>query len=103
MRVRSWLSPGHIRTSILSRPYASFSTLMKMAEMLGRMVFKYRVKTVWKTNWVIVRVSAKELTSLILDEERLRSERSDRKLWKSRVTGLDEHAPQAIAGPAQHP
>jgi epsin len=48
-------------------------------------------------------VSAKELTSLILDEERLRSERADRKLWKNRVTGLDEFAPQAIAGPAQPP
>ena len=50
-----------------------------------------------------MRVSAKELTSLILDEERLRSERADRKLWKNRVTGLDEYAPQAIAGPAQPP
>jgi epsin len=39
-----------------------------------------------------VRVSAKELTSLILDEERLRSERSDRKTWKSRVTGIEEYA-----------
>lgn len=48
-----------------------------------------------------VRTSAKELTSLILDEERLRSERSDRKLWKTRVTGIDEYAPQAIAGPPQ--
>ena len=48
-----------------------------------------------------VRVSAKELTSLILDEERLRSERSDRKLWKTRVSGIDEYAPQAIAGPSQ--
>lgn len=37
-----------------------------------------------------VRVSAKELTSLILDEERLRAERSDRKTWKSRVTGIEE-------------
>ncbi|OJJ02565.1 hypothetical protein ASPVEDRAFT_133159 [Aspergillus versicolor CBS 583.65] len=37
-----------------------------------------------------VRVAAKELTALILDEERLRSERSDRKLWKSRVSGLDD-------------
>ena len=37
-----------------------------------------------------VRQSAKELTSLILDEERLRAERHDRKLWKQRVTGLDE-------------
>ncbi|KAJ9635180.1 hypothetical protein H2199_008666 [Coniosporium tulheliwenetii] len=40
-----------------------------------------------------VRVSAKELTSLILDEERLRAERQDRKSWKSRVTGIDEFAP----------
>ena len=37
-----------------------------------------------------MRVSAKELTSLILDEERLRGERSDRKTWKSRVTGIEE-------------
>jgi len=50
------------------------------------------------TNTYTVRISAKELTSLILDEERLRSERSDRKLWKTRVTGIDEYAPQAIAG-----
>lgn len=41
-----------------------------------------------------VRVAAKELTSLLLDEERLRAERSDRKSWKSRVTGLDEYGPQ---------
>ncbi|CAL3969219.1 unnamed protein product [Diplocarpon coronariae] len=41
-----------------------------------------------------VRVSAKELTSLIQDEERLRAERSDRKNWKSRVTGIDEFQPQ---------
>lgn len=27
---------------------------------------------------------------MVLDEERLRSERSDRKLWKTRVSGLDE-------------
>jgi epsin len=47
-----------------------------------------------------VRVSAKELTSLILDEDRLRSERSDRKLWKTRVTGIDEHGPLAISGPS---
>lgn len=47
-----------------------------------------------------VRISAKELTSLILDEDRLRSERSDRKLWKTRVSGIDEYAPQAIAGPS---
>ncbi|KAK3168728.1 hypothetical protein OEA41_005176 [Lepraria neglecta] len=41
-----------------------------------------------------VRTSAKELTSLILDEERLRTERSDRKTWKSRVTGIEEFGPQ---------
>lgn len=50
-----------------------------------------------------VRISAKELTALILDEDRLRSERSDRKLWKARVTGIDEYSPQAIAGPIQSP
>ncbi|KAK1147661.1 hypothetical protein N8T08_001005 [Aspergillus melleus] len=38
-----------------------------------------------------VRVAAKELTSLVMDEDRLRSERSDRKLWKTRVSGLDEY------------
>ncbi|KAK5030464.1 hypothetical protein LTS07_005248 [Exophiala sideris] len=48
-----------------------------------------------------VRTSAKELTSLILDEERLRSERSDRKLWKTRVSGVEEFAPQSSAGPAR--
>ncbi|POS85914.1 ENTH-domain-containing protein [Erysiphe pulchra] len=40
-----------------------------------------------------VRVSAKELTSLILDEDRLRTERSDRRNWKSRVTGIEEFGP----------
>lgn len=39
-------------------------------------------------------MASKELTSLLLDEERLRAERSDRKTWKSRVTGLEEYAPQ---------
>lgn len=42
----------------------------------------------------LVRVAAKELTSLVVDEERLRAERSDRKSWKSRVTGLEEYGPQ---------
>jgi epsin len=42
----------------------------------------------------LVRVSAKELTTLILDEERLRAERQDRKSWKSRVTGIEEFGPQ---------
>ncbi|KLU89251.1 epsin-1 [Magnaporthiopsis poae ATCC 64411] len=41
-----------------------------------------------------VRVAAKELTALLNDEERLRAERSDRRTWKSRVTGLDEYGPQ---------
>lgn len=41
-----------------------------------------------------VRIAAKELTSLIQDDERLRTERSDRRSWKSRVGGLDEYAPQ---------
>lgn len=48
-----------------------------------------------------VRVASKELTSLILDEERLRAERSDRKTWKSRVTGLEEYAPEHVSGPSQ--
>ncbi|KAI5859157.1 hypothetical protein BZA05DRAFT_22762 [Tricharina praecox] len=39
-----------------------------------------------------VRVSAKELTSLLLDEERLRNERKDRKSWKSRVSGIEDSA-----------
>ncbi|KAL1297322.1 hypothetical protein AAFC00_004870 [Neodothiora populina] len=37
-----------------------------------------------------IRVSAKELTSLIMDEERLRNERQNRHSWKSRVTGLED-------------
>ncbi|CZT24008.1 related to EH domain binding protein epsin 2 [Ramularia collo-cygni] len=37
-----------------------------------------------------IRASAKELTSLVLDEERLRAERANRGSWKSRVTGLEE-------------
>jgi epsin len=48
---------------------------------------------------LIVRVSAKELTSLILDEDRLRTERADRKNWKSRVTGLDDFAEPSHAEP----
>lgn len=47
-----------------------------------------------------VRVAAKELTSLILDEERLRAERSDRKSWKSRVTGLEEQMPHHSGEPS---
>lgn len=36
-------------------------------------------------------MAAKELTSLVMDEERLRAERNDRKSWKSRVTGIEEY------------
>jgi len=50
-----------------------------------------------------VRVAAKELTSLILDDERLRSERSDRRSWKSRVTGLDEYGPPQHEAPRRQP
>lgn len=46
-----------------------------------------------------MRVSAKELTSLILDEERLRAERSDRKSWKSRVTGIEEYGSSETSPP----
>lgn len=42
---------------------------------------------------IVVRVAAKELSALIMDEERLRNERSDRRLWKSRVNGLDDGNP----------
>lgn len=38
-------------------------------------------------------MAAKELTALIIDEERLRTERTDRRSWKSRVTGLEEYGP----------
>ncbi|EMC98043.1 hypothetical protein BAUCODRAFT_146631 [Baudoinia panamericana UAMH 10762] len=37
-----------------------------------------------------IRHSAKELSSLIMDEERMRTERANRGSWKSRVTGLEE-------------
>ncbi|KAF2621598.1 ENTH-domain-containing protein [Macroventuria anomochaeta] len=45
-----------------------------------------------------VRMAAKELTSLIMDEERLRAERADRKSWKSRVTGIEEYPGNHAAG-----
>ncbi|RDW88823.1 ENTH-domain-containing protein [Coleophoma cylindrospora] len=50
-----------------------------------------------------IRVSAKELTSLILDEERLRAERSDRKNWKSRVTGIEEYGSPSNDIPRRQP
>ena len=34
-----------------------------------------------------------------MDEERLRTERSDRKSWKSRVTGIEEYGPQGSGYP----
>lgn len=34
-----------------------------------------------------------------MDEERLRTERTDRKTWKSRVTGIEEFAPQGSGPP----
>lgn len=74
-----------------------------MVEMLGRTVCSRDITLPNEyANRKSVRVAAKELTSLILDEERLRAERSDRKSWKSRVTGLEETAPQH-AGPSQRP
>lgn len=51
---------------------------------------------------VIVRHSAKELTSLILDEERLRAERANRGSWKSRVSGLED-VPGGYIPPSSHP
>lgn len=68
----------------------------------------HTVLPIGTTNTVIVRVSAKELTSLILDEERLRAERADRKSWKSRVTGIEEygggqgHAGGSMDHPRRH-
>src|SRR4051794_9509917 len=58
------------------------------------MLLLQTVPSLWyisNDNRYLVRVSAKELTALIMDEERLRSERSDRRNWKSRVTGIDEY------------
>ncbi|KAF8542278.1 hypothetical protein BDD12DRAFT_803036 [Trichophaea hybrida] len=48
-----------------------------------------------------VRISAKELTSLLLDEERLRNERKDRKSWKSRVHGIEDYASSADGYPGR--
>ncbi|KAF2243592.1 ENTH-domain-containing protein [Trematosphaeria pertusa] len=45
-----------------------------------------------------IRIAAKELTALIMDEERLRAERADRKSWKSRVTGIEEYGGGHHAG-----
>lgn len=69
--------------------------------MLDRMVSCFWPVPFRGANQLLVRVSAKELTSLILDEERLRSERSDRKTWKSRVTGIEEYG-QSSDIPPRH-
>jgi epsin len=64
--------------------------------MLVLMVCRGHRATAWrKLTCSLVRQSAKELTSLIMDEDRLRLERSDRKSWKTRVTGLDEEGSSA--------
>jgi epsin len=63
---------------------------MKMDAMWVRMVGHRDYRKPYLANSLAVRVSAKEITSLILDEERLRAERNDRKSWKSRVTGIEE-------------
>lgn len=38
---------------------------------------------------------------MILDEERLRTERSDRRSWKSRVSGLEDNAPHFVEASQQ--
>lgn len=58
----------------------------------------YTSRLTASANAYAVRHSAKELTSLILDEERLRAERQNRGAWKSRVTGLDEVQANGLAG-----
>lgn len=60
-----------------------------LVRMVGRLIYPSCWSDLSLTE--IVRVAAKELTALIMDEDRLRSERSDRKLWKSRVSGLDDY------------
>ncbi|KFG80143.1 Epsin-like protein ent1/2 [Metarhizium anisopliae] len=45
-------------------------------------------------NGSTVRVAAKDLSSLLADDARLRDERSNRRNWKSRVTGVEEYEPQ---------
>src|SRR5277367_5905781 len=90
MKVLSWLLPGRGRISSSSRHCENSSTSMKMDAMWVRMVGHRDYRNPYLANSLAVRVSAKEITSLILDEERLRAERNDRKSWKSRVTGIEE-------------
>ncbi|KAK3402172.1 Epsin-like protein ent1/2 [Sordaria brevicollis] len=47
-----------------------------------------------------VRIAAKDLTALLLDEERLREERTDRRAWKSRMQ-YGEEMPQQHAEPSR--
>ncbi|KAK3342467.1 ENTH domain-containing protein [Neurospora tetraspora] len=55
---------------------------------------------------VCIRVAAKDLTALLLDEERLREERTDRRAWKSRMQYGEEmpqhHAEPSRPRPRQH-
>lgn len=75
-----------------------------MAETLDKTVsIRVSLASEHGTNFVQVRVSAKELTSLIMDEERLRTERQDRRNWKSRVTGLDEFGTSSNGEPHPRP
>lgn len=71
-----------------------------MSDRMVGQVCPYALDISKTDSWAaLVRVSAKELTSLILDEQRLRGERQDRKTWKSRVTGIEEFGPQGSGYP----
>ena len=63
---------------------------MTTAEMSAQAVSLDNDRREGHTDGYAVRHSAKELTSLIMDEERLRAERANRGSWKSRVTGLED-------------
>ena len=72
--------------------------------MSGRAVSCASSHCVAVVDMLVVRHSAKELTSLIMDEERLRAERTNRGSWKSRVTGLDDPADRGQDAPQRgHP
>lgn len=62
-----------------------------MAAMSAKTVSELAAFLVEAIDLLPVRIAAKELTALIMDEERLRAERADRKSWKSRVTGIEEY------------
>src|SRR6186713_3097395 len=84
-----------------SRHCASLHTLMMTDAMLDRMVNRLPAWYLVIANSITVRTSAKELTALIMDEERLRTERNDRKTWKSRVTGIEEYGPSGSGAGGQ--